>query len=248
MARVCPACRRGLKPVAETALTRPVITGSAVLIVAVAAWTLTARQMTAATMGMRIGLGPPAAFAGTWAAMMTAMMLPSALPFFGAFTRDFGRRRGWQPATVVLGGSYLAVWLLFGLLAYLVYTVVRMPWPEQRWVGGAVLVLAAIYALTPLRRSSQERCHELCALHGPLPFSLTRSAAVAGIRYGLTCVGCTAGPMLAMLVVGMTSLAWAGVLAGLVLIYKLAPPLTLRRELLVSTGIVALGAAYVLFG
>jgi hypothetical protein len=54
--------------------------------------------------------------------------------------------------------------------------------------------------------------------------------------------------MVAMVLLGMSNLWWGVILGIVVLIYKLAPPLTLRRELLVSTGIVALGAAYVLLG
>lgn len=248
MAAVCPACGRGRQAIAAGLSPRPALTGGIVLGVAIVAAALSVRQMTAMGMGIDMGLGPPAAFAGTWALMMTAMMLPSALPFFAGFARDFGRRRGWQPATLLLGAAYLAVWLGFGVAAYALYTLLRMPWPEQRLAGGLLLVLAAVYALTPLKRAAQARCHELCALHGPLPFSLTRSAALAGVKYGLTCVACTAGLMLAMLVVGMASLLWAAIIAVLVLIYKLAPPPTLRWELLLSAVIAGLGVTYVLTG
>ena len=62
----------------------------------------------------------------------------------------------------------------------------------------------------------------MSALHGPLPFNLVRAGAVAGWRYGLSCLGCRAGLMAAMVLVGMTSLGWTTVLAALVLIYKFA--------------------------
>jgi len=58
--------------------------------------------------------------------------------------------------------------------------------------AGVALVLAGIYGLTPIKRASQARCRELCALHGPLPFNLLRSAVTAGLRYGLSCAGCSA--------------------------------------------------------
>jgi hypothetical protein len=48
----------------------------------------------------------------------------------------------------------------------------------------------------------------LCALHGPLPFNLMRSAVVAGARYGLSCLGCSAALMVAMVLLGMSSLWW----------------------------------------
>jgi hypothetical protein len=41
-----------------------------------------------------------------------------------------------------------------------------------------------------------------------LPFKLMRSAMVAGGRYGLSCLGCTAGLIVAMVLIGMSNLAW----------------------------------------
>src|SRR5437867_3747144 len=87
---------------------------------------------------------------------------------------------------------------------------------------------------------------ELCALHGPLPFNLMRSAAVAGTRYGLSCLGCSAALMVAIVLLGMASLWWAVLLGSVVLVYKFAPPLRMRNELLLSAALVALGVAYVM--
>jgi predicted metal-binding membrane protein len=100
--------------------------------------------------------------------------------------------------------------------------------------------------LSPLKRVSQTRCRELCALHGPLPFNLMRSAAVVGARYGLSCLGCSGALMVAMVLLGMSSLWWALILGVIVLIYKLAPPLRIRYELILSAALVALGVAYVM--
>jgi predicted metal-binding membrane protein len=72
-----------------------------------------------------------------------------------------------------------------------------------------------------------------------------RSAAVAGARYGLSCLGCSAALMVAMVLIGMSSLWWAVILGIVVLIYKVAPPLRLRSELALSLALVALGVAYV---
>jgi predicted metal-binding membrane protein len=121
-----------------------------------------------------------------------------------------------------------------------------MPWPDQRLIGGLALVLAALYAITPLKRASEARCRELCALHDPLPFNLLRSALVAGGRYGLSCLGCTAGLMVAAVLIGMTSLGWMLIISGLVLVYKLAPPLEGRNKWLVAIGVAALGIVYMI--
>jgi predicted metal-binding membrane protein len=121
-----------------------------------------------------------------------------------------------------------------------------MPWPHQPVVVGVALALAGVYSLSPIKRASQARCRELCALHGPLPFNLMRSAAVAGVRYGLSCMGCSGALMVAMVLLGMSSLWWAVILGLVVLVYKWAPPLRLRYELSLSAALAALGVAYVM--
>ena len=119
-----------------------------------------------------------------------------------------------------------------------------MPWPNQAVVGGVALLIAGLYALTPLKRASEARCRELCAVHGPLPFNLTRSALVAGGRYGLSCIGCSAGLMVAMVLIGTSNLLWMMALTALVLIYKLAPASTLRWASAMSAAVIVLGVLY----
>src|SRR5262245_62199304 len=171
-----------------------------------------------------MGLGSIESFAVTWVLMMAAMMLPSAIPVVIEFARTAERRRRWPVATGVLAVTYLGVWLIFGVACYAIYTALGMPWPNQAVVVGLALALAGVYSVSPIKRASQARCHELCALHGPLPFNLMRSAVVVGARYGLSCLGCSGALMVAMVLLGMSSLWWAVVLGLVVLIDKLAPP------------------------
>jgi predicted metal-binding membrane protein len=241
----CPACRLLMKARdARGELAKPMVAALIVLAVAGVAWAAMvhhSRSM-AGMEGMDMGLGPIESFAVTWVVMMAAMMLPSAIPVVLEFARTAERRRGWQVATGVLAVTYLGVWLMFGVVCYALYTAARMPWPNQPVVVG--LALAGVYSVSPIKRASQARCRELCALHGPLPFNLMRSAAVAGARYGLSCLGCSAALMVAMVLIGMSSLWWAVILGIVVLFYKLAPPLRLRYELALSLTLVALGVAY----
>jgi hypothetical protein len=51
--------------------------------------------------------------------------------------------------------------------------------------------------------------------------------------------------MVAMVLIGMSSLWWAVILGIVVAIYKLAPPLQMRSELVLSFALAALGAVYV---
>ena len=52
--------------------------------------------------------------------------------------------------------------------------------------------------------------------------------------------------MVVMVLIGMSSVWWAVILSIIVFIYKFAPPLPLRHELVVSLALVALGVAYLL--
>jgi predicted metal-binding membrane protein len=245
----CPACRVLTKALdARRELAKPMVATLVVLAVAGIAWAAMVQQSRsmAGMDGMDMGLGPIESFAATWVVMMAAMMLPSAVPVVLEFARTAERRRGWPVATGVLAVTYLGVWLMFGVVCYAIYTALRMPWPNQPMVVGLALALAGVYSFSPIKRASQARCRELCALHGPLPFNLIRSAAIAGVRYGLSCIGCSAALMVAMVLLGMSSLWWAVILGLVVLVYKFAPPLRMRYELALSAALVSLGLAYVM--
>jgi predicted metal-binding membrane protein len=241
----CPACRLLLKARGATQeLAKAMVAALVVLVVAGVAWAAMVHHSGMA--GMDMGPGSIGSFAVTWVVMMAAMMLPSAIPVVLEFARTAERRRGWPVATGVLAATYLGVWLVFGVVCYALYTAARMPWPNQAVVVGLALALAGVYSVSPIKRASQARCRELCALHGPLPFNLMRSAAVSGVRYGLSCLGCSAALMVAMVLIGMSSLWWGVILGIVVLVYKLAPPLRWRYELGLSLALVALGVAYVM--
>jgi predicted metal-binding membrane protein len=245
----CPACRVLMKALdGRQEMAKPMVAALIVLAVAGVAWAAMIQQSRsmAGMDGMDMGLGPIESFAASWVVMMAAMMLPSAIPVVLEFARTAERRRRWQVATGVLALTYLGVWLVFGVVCYVIYTTLRMPWPNQTVVVGAALALAGVYALSPIKRASQARCRELCALHGPLPFNLLRSAAVAGVRYGFSCIGCSGALMVAMVLLGMSRLSWAVILGLVILVYKLTPPLRIRYELALSAALVALGVAYVM--
>ena len=245
----CPACRlwasapAGERHGSEAELAPPALTVLAFLVVAAIAWWVTIEQ-SRSMGGMAMDPGTLGSFAISWTVMMAAMMLPSAVPLVFEFARTSEGRRGWQPATGVLGFTYLSMWLGFGLICYVVRDALPMSWLSRGWIGGAALVLAGLYALTPIKRASEARCRELCALHGPLPFNLMRSAALVGMRYGLSCVGCSAALMVAMVIIGMSNLGWIVVVSGMVLVYKLAPARRMRVTLLLAGALCALGLVY----
>ena len=241
----CPACRLFQTGDTPQEIAAPAVIAFAFLIVAALAWASTIAQSRSMD-DMSMGLGSIGPFVAGWAVMMAAMMLPAATPLVFEFARNAEGRRGWRAATALLGVTYLGVWLAFGIVCYALYNAVGMPWPNQGLIGGAALVIAGLYELTPVKRVSEARCHELCALHGPLPFNLMRSAVVVGARYGLSCLGCSAGVMSAMVLIGMSNLVWMIVLTAVVFAYKIAPAPTLPRRLALSIAMVAFGVLYVI--
>jgi predicted metal-binding membrane protein len=238
----CPACRLFMNARdGRQEVAKPMVAALIVFAVSGVAWAAMLHHAHAMA-----GMQGIESFAVTWVVMMAAMMLPSAIPVVLEFARTAEGRRGWPVATGVLAATYLGVWLIFGVVCYAIYTAAGMPWPNQTVVVGTALALSGLYSVSPIKRASQARCRELCALHGSLPFNLMRSAAVAGMRYGVSCLGCSAALMVAMVLLGMASLGWAALLGIVVLVYKFAPELRMRDELLLAAALVALGVGYLM--
>src|SRR6185436_876276 len=110
----CPACRLFQMGDAPQEIAAPAIIALAFLIVAALAWASTI-AWSGSMDDMTMGLGSFGSFIASWAVMMAAMMLPSATPLVFEFARNAEGRRGWQAATALLGVTYLAVWLAFGI-------------------------------------------------------------------------------------------------------------------------------------
>ena len=165
-----------------------------------------------------------AGFLVAWAASMTAMMLPSALPFVRVVSSG-----GVRTSSVVAG--YLAVWFAVGALAY--YAMMLL---DAAAVGAGVgLAAAGAYQLSPLKRGCLHRCRS------PFHFLLHRRSGVAiGMEYGATCFACCAGLMLALLVVGMSSIFWMAVVALMIAGEKLLH-LGPRLAIVSATALLAAG-------
>src|SRR2546421_8342967 len=152
----CPACRVLMKGLdARQELAKPTMAALVVLAVAGVAWAFMVQhsRSMAGMDGMDMGLGPLESFAATWVVMMAAMMLPSAIPVVLEFARTAERRRGWQVATGVLAGTYLGVWLLFGVVCYAVSSALGMPWANQPVVVGRGLAPSGASSLRPDKRA-----------------------------------------------------------------------------------------------
>lgn len=231
-------------------LPRPVATAiiAALLACAAAAWVVTARQA-ASTMGMggmaMLGAG---LFLATWVVMMIAMMFPSVAPIVLAHARIVRSRGEGTTPTVSFVLGYLVVWAAAGLVPLAVIQILGSPMgaPVSGWLprlGGAVVLLAGVYQLTPLKDACLRACRS------PLAFVIshdfgggTRAAARAGMSHGLFCLGCCWALMAVLGVVGLMNLGWMALFAVVFLLEKnWRQGVTLAR--VAGVACVALGAA-----
>jgi predicted metal-binding membrane protein len=91
-------------------------------------------------------------------------------------------------------------------------------------LGGAILMVAGIYQLTPFKGACLTHCRS------PLGFLMSRwrdgivGALRLGIEHGTYCLGCCWALMCVLFVAGVMNLVWVAVLAIFVLAEKIAPP------------------------
>lgn len=168
-----------------------------------------------------------------WVVMMVAMMTPSTAPMILTFAGISRRRReGLRPyvPTGVFVLGYLLVWAGFSVLAALAQwglhaTALLSPMmmSTSPVLGGALLIAAGIFQWTPLKHACLRRCRS------PMGFILhewregTWGALVMGLRHGAYCVGCCWLLMGLLFVAGVMNLLWVAIIAGFVLVEKLAP-------------------------
>ena len=211
----------------------PVVTGTVVIGGALVAWLVAIRQMRGMDGGPGADLGTLGWYVGVWVTMMAAMMLPSALPMVLLYDRIAGRRRpGRLPAvsTTLFVASYLGVWTVYGLAAYGIYRGIGalhlgfLEWSRGgAYTAGALIVVAGIYELTPLKDVCLRHCRS--PLHFVVggwkggPFGAVRM----GAAHGSYCVGCCAGLMLLLFALGVMSLFWMALVAVLIFAQKLLP-------------------------
>lgn len=177
--------------------------------------------------GMAMRAPPFTALVLMWWLMMAAMMLPSAAPAVLLYAR-VRESRGGGPAIArswVFLAGYLAVWLLFSILAAIAQRLIAGPAMTlgNRWAEGVLLITAGLYELTPLKNACLTRCRS------PAEF-LTRhwrpgwSGAVRlGVLHGVGCVGCCWMLMALLFVGGVMNLLWIVALTLIVTLEKLLP-------------------------
>jgi predicted metal-binding membrane protein len=229
---------------------RQVVAAALIAVIAIAwLWILLGAGTGMSAMGMILEPSPdgmasmmaPAAwsvgYAGVlftmWWVMMAAMMLPSAAPILLLFARinrkEKSTGRPFIP-TGIFAAGYLVAWGAFSALA------TGLQWALERlgllspmmvttsyWLGGAILLTAGVWQLTPIKGVCLRHCRS------PMGFLVQswrpgRSGAFRmGLEHGSFCLGCCWFLMGLLFFGGIMNLFWIIGLAAFVLLEKSVP-------------------------
>ena len=228
------------------------------LALAAAAWAALVWQGTGADMDMAMnlptmGLRAPL-FLAIWVTMMVAMMFPTAAPMILTFHKvQAGKRQRGEAfvSTWIFVAAYLLVWSLSGVAAYagalaaeaVAARTALSPATAAR-VGGAVLVAAGLYQLTPLKDLCLSKCRT------PITFIMTswRDGAAGALRMGLLhgayCLGCCWLLFVILFPLGIMNIAAMAVITLVIFAEKTLPwGRTMAR--VVAVALIAYGSVVV---
>lgn len=217
----------GLAPALSAVRTR---LGLVALLFAVAGlgWWWTGDQMRGMDDGPWTGLGSFGWFVGVWVVMMAAMMFPSVSPTVALYSTMTRQRSPLSP--LLFAGGYLLTWAVAGIAAFLIGASLSstsgdlFAWEHAgRWTAGATLIVAAVYELTPLKDVCLGKCRSpLGSLLGSWRDGWS-GALEMGARNGAWCVGCCWALMASLFALGIMSITWMAVVAGLIAFEKTVP-------------------------
>lgn len=167
-----------------------------------------------------------------WFVMMLAMMLPAVLPWittFGEMAPDAYPGRNPYAVVAQFAAGYFMVWLGYSIAAAGLQVglqraaLLRIDMSVGATIGGAMLIVAGIFQLTPLKDACLEHCRS------PLSFFLERwdggpsGPLKMGLRHGAFCVACCWALMALAFVLGVMNLAWMAVLTVVIVTEQWTP-------------------------
>jgi predicted metal-binding membrane protein len=225
MTDVRSAAGSGLRPALAASRTQLGLV-VALFALAAAGWWWTVGQMQGMDNGPWSGLGTFGWFLGVWVVMMAAMMFPSVAPTVALYARMSNTRT----LPLVFTGGYLATWAGAGVVAYTIGVIVSraagdaLAWDNAgRAVAGTTLIAAAVYELTPLKNVCLGKCRSpLGTLLGSWRDGWS-GAFRMGVGNGAWCVGCCWALMASLFALGVMSVTWMAVVAGIIAFEKTIP-------------------------
>jgi predicted metal-binding membrane protein len=193
-------------------------------------------DMAMEAMGMSMQMPWTAADVGLtivmWSVMMVGMMAGSALPVLLLIARGRASRGSGHAGrhVAVFAAGYLAVWIGFSVVAAAAQWMLHeaamlspMMTTASPRLGGAILIAAGAYQLTPVKGACLTHCRSpLGFLMGHWRDGLS-GAFQMGLRHGLFCLGCCWAVMCVLFVVGVMNLFWVAAITAFVLLEKVGP-------------------------
>ena len=192
-----------------------------------------------------------------WAAMVLAMMLPSAGPMIFTYAEiaDTAAGKGEPIVTpFVLAAGYTVVWLGFAALATLVqYGFTKATLIDDGMASasglfsGAIFVAAGVYQFSALKHACLRQCQS------PFPFffanweTTTRGVFRLGIKQGMFCLGCCWAMMAVMFAVGIMNVIWMAALGIVMTVEKMLTGTRFSHVmgvLMIMAGVAFIGAAF----
>ena len=186
-----------------------------------------------------------------WAAMMAGMMLPTAAPILLLYARTIRHRPSApHPAMRIhaMALGYVAVWAAFSVAATILQRVLAqwmlltpMMEPATPVAAAALLLIAGVYQLTPLKAACLSACRSPFMWLTDQWREGVAGAFQMGLAHGLYCLGCCWAMMLLLFAGGVMNLAVILALTVWVAVEKLAPfgqqSARVSGALLVATGV-----------
>jgi predicted metal-binding membrane protein len=188
-----------------------------------------------------------------WAAMVFAMMLPSAAPMIMTYAEiaDTAARKGERIVSpLTIAGGYTVVWLGFAALATVAqFFLTRAAVLDSamasasRLFSGTIFIGAGIYQFTALKDACLRQCRS------PFPFFFShwqttqRGVFRLGLQQGFYCLGCCWAMMAAMFAVGIMNVVWMAVLGIVMTLEKMTTGN--RFSYFVGAVLIAIGTAFI---
>ena len=210
-------------------------------------WTMSMAWM---RMPDQTWIGAAVSFAGMWAVMMMAMMLPSLVPMLWRYRESVeptGNARLGR-LTLRVGLGYFVVWSVLGVAVFPVGVAVATIEMEHTMaaravplVTGFVVLIAGLVQFTAWKGRQLACCRDL-----PVRGRLSADAGTAwrhGLRLGTRCSACCAGPMAVLLAIGVMDLRAMAAAAAVITAERLVPA---GERVARAIGAVAVGTGAVL--
>ena len=172
-----------------------------------------------------------------WVIMLTAMMLPSELQYIKVYTKlraneldEKNKNRTLFFYTLIFAMGYGIAWILYGSLAFLLDSLLRLSQPEfLAWhksgpiISGIVLLTAAVYQVSPLKNACLTHCRNPLSFFARHWHVNYQGILYTGFLHGLVCVACCWALMAVMFAVGAMNLIWMGILTLIMFAEKIFP-------------------------